>query len=66
MKCSECKYKAVDFLTTYDGRCLTAFNYCNRDVCIGRLVDPDVERECDDFVAKSDMEVVEDASRPSR
>ena len=63
MRCQNCAFREVDFLTTYNGRGLIEFSYCNQDVARAKMVDPDIERECDNYIEKTEiLEEVEDAS----
>ncbi len=59
MKCKDCQFENIDWMAAYDGRGLIEFSYCGKDITRGRLVDPDVERECDDGVEKVEVEKVE-------
>ena len=62
MKCCDCQLKMTDFMTCYDGRGIIEFSYCSRDITIGRMVDPDVERDCEVFQEKQKEVVVKDAA----
>lgn len=62
MKCRDCAHKADDYLTAYDGRGLIQFSYCNFDVTSPKMVDPDVERECDRIPEKVETPEVENAT----
>ena len=57
MKCKDCQHRMVDWLTTYDSRGMIEFSYCNANVVTGKLIDPDVERQCADFVEVKALEV---------
>ena len=64
MKCKDCKFKAEDYMTSYSGLGTYRFAFCSLVVYDLRIVDPDVERDCEAFQEVVEEEV-EDASRPS-
>ena len=66
MKCRDCKFKAEDYMTSYSSFGIYRFAFCQLVIYALKLVDPDVERDCETFQEKRDEEVIEDAIRPSR
>ena len=62
MKCRDCQLKITDFITVYDGRGMIEFSYCIRDIVAPKMVDPDVERDCEVFQEKQKEVVVKDAA----
>lgn len=48
-------------MTAYDGRGLIEFSYCGIDISSLKMVDPDVERECDRGVEKIEALEVQNA-----
>ncbi len=54
MKCKDCQHRVIDWMTAYDGRGIIEFSYCGRNMATCKMVDPDVERECDSFPEKTE------------
>lgn len=46
-KCKDCPLVKTDAMTAYDGRGLVDFSFCTENWARGKMVDPDVERDCD-------------------
>ncbi len=63
MKCKDCPSVVTDFMTCFDGRGMIEISYCDFEETVGRMVDPDVERECDKFPVKEKTLEVQNASR---
>lgn len=63
IKCRDCQFRGENYLTALNGRGLYRFSFCQRLVHDCRIVDPDVERECEDFEEEvDDASTQEDAS----
>ena len=56
VRCRDCKFCEEDWLTSLSGHGLYKFSYCQTLVHDCRVVEPDVERECEDFEEKPDKE----------
>jgi len=54
VKCRDCKFREEDDLTSLSGRGIYRFSYCRKLVHNCRVVDPDVERQCEDFLKRED------------
>ena len=63
--CKDCRFIGEDYLTSYSGIGTYRFAFCQLVIYALKLVDPDVERDCEAFQEKQE-EVVEDAFRPNR
>ena len=62
MKCKDCIFRKVDWMSSYDGRGMIEFSFCASNIASGKLIDPDVERECADGVKKTEASEVENAT----
>jgi len=49
IKCRDCKFKDEDWLTSLQGRGTYRFSYCARLPHDCKVIDPEVERECECF-----------------
>lgn len=58
VKCRDCKFREEDYLTALHGRGIYRFAYCQRLIHDCKVVEADVERECEDFEEK-------EANKPS-
>lgn len=64
-RCRACKYFMEDYTTSLQGRGIYRFAYCQRQVHDCKVVEPDIERECDDYesipqeAARSDTKAAE-------
>ena len=56
MKCIDCKFAELQYLTGYDRIGVFSSHVCKEDVCIGKLVDGEIERECTKFQAIKQLE----------
>lgn len=48
-KCRDCKFMEENYITALNGQGLFRFAYCQRLVHDCRVVEPDIERECEWF-----------------
>lgn len=56
-KCRHCSYFAEHYITALDGQGLFRFGYCQRLVHDCKVVEPDIERKCEEFrTIKSETE----------
>lgn len=53
VKCRDCQFREEDYMTSLQGRGLYRFSYCQVKVHDCKLVEPDIERECEDFKEKN-------------
>lgn len=60
MKCRDCRYRRQEYITCYDGQKLIEISACGENPVINRLVDPDVDRECEIYAAALAAEVKHD------
>lgn len=56
MKCKDCRFHAIDYMTSYSHTGVFEFHYCAFIFTLPRLVDADIERECPNFVANIAIE----------
>jgi len=52
VKCRDCRFKDDNYITGIHGQGLYKFAYCQRLIHDCKVIDPDVERECEDFREK--------------
>ena len=57
VKCRDCAHFRENFITGYQGQGLYRFGYCQLLIYDCKMVDPDVERQCNDFEKKVGEEV---------
>jgi len=56
-KCRDCRFAGEAYVSSYSGAGLYKFTYCQRLVHDCRLVEPDIERECEWFEGKDEERV---------
>jgi len=54
VRCRDCEFMGEDYITSLSGRGIYRFSYCQRLVHDCKVVEPDIERECEDFGERED------------
>ena len=52
MKCADCEHSNEDYISGYSGSGMYRFTYCGLLCYDLRMVDPNVERDCENFVQR--------------
>ena len=60
MKCADCEHSGEDYISGYSGSGMFRFYYCGLLCCDLRIVEPELERDCENFILR---EVEENAIR---
>ena len=56
VKCRDCKFLEENFITSLQGQGIYRFGYCARVVYDCRMVEPDIDRECEWHEEKDDRD----------
>lgn len=64
VKCRGCAHFNENFMVSYQGQGLYRFGYCQLLIHDCKVVDPDVERQCNDFEEKVDEKIPVDVTQP--